>query len=434
MSGFRIFAVLIVMGLAGCHGALREIADAPTQHLLVSTVSQPLTNGSFVSTIVFPPQGGYRSGIIQEEGGVPQSQRARPITSPGVGANNDIYVAAWWCDPTNFNTLCMAVSEDGERWDVVGSSIGVGTGQLGNRSGPSVTFFPPNRNWFIAFRDDSNGNILLSELIIRCQAAPGGGCQTDGDGVTLYETQLVSGPTAVAVGGAPLITDSRPSASYAGNNLVLAFNAPGTSPMRATVATSPGGNPATFAATVTPAVSHGGAPYVNKSVTDLLLAVGRNEVAGTVIDVFASTDGVGFALDRTLPSVGNPFGDPFDPAISGTAGESLVAFRRSGQTQTTVDISGARIHLPTDTNRPVSLAHGPGPHDWASHSCVEPFLTVIGSNDTITLAANDRGILSTDGDATLICGAFQAPAGCSDNTDQVRVFRTSPGVTVECWN
>jgi hypothetical protein len=93
----------------------------------------------------------------------------------GIGANNDVYVAAWWCGRPGFNTLCIAVSEDGELWDLPGSFTIAASSQIDNKSGLSVTYFPPRDSWFVTFRDAATSKIMLTELNIRCAAQPGGG-------------------------------------------------------------------------------------------------------------------------------------------------------------------------------------------------------------------------------------------------------------------
>ncbi len=433
-----------LVALTGCSLVPRGVsglADAPTQHVLVSTPSQSASDGVRVSVNIFPPQGGRRATSIEDEGGLLLLQRARPSTTPGIGANNDAYVVAYWCARPGFNTLCIAVSEDGELWDLPASLLIAASSQISNESGPSVTYFPPRNSWFVSFRDAATANIQLLELDIRCIVVSNR-CGTDQRGAVEYTATVVGGPTlltTVAAGSsaAPVAptTAFRPTISHVGGNLIIAYNAAGTTPMTATVATSATGA-MPFTHRVTGLMSDGGAPYVNKSVADLLVAVGRITPSGSVdLDVFASSDGTSFTLARTVPSVGSYLPGLINPAVSGPAAENLVAFRRSGASGTTVDISGNSINLSTGTDRPVSIAHGPGPHATASHSCAEPFMTVSGlPGRQLTLGANDSGSVSTSGDAELQCGSFQAPAGCPANTNRVRVFRSLPGVSVECWN
>lgn len=436
------FTIVMLMSCITGRRILNTLANAPTQHVLVNTHPNSLTDGYFVRVHIFPPQGGHRSASIGGDGGLSLLQLAKPFATVGIGANNDVYVAAWWCGRPGFNTLCIAVSEDGELWDLPGSFTIAASSQIDNKSGPSVTYFPPRDSWFVTFRDAATSKIMLTELNIHCAAQPGGGCGDNNLGATQYSASIVAGPTlltTVASGSTPApapiapVTNFRPTISHVAGKLIVAYNAYGTTPMTATVATSETGA-MPFVSTRTGLVSDGGAPYVNNSIGDLLLAVGRITSNGSVdLDVFTSSDGMTFAPVRTIPSVSSALPGLISPAISGTAAENLVAFHSNGAQSTTVDINGNQIHLSAGTEGSVSIAHGPGPHATAEHSCAEPFLMVSGDPDSVTLSANESGSVSTNGDAELQCGSFQAPAGCPSNTKRVRVFRTLPGVIVECW-
>jgi hypothetical protein len=394
----------------------------------------PTIQPVLVRTFRHPPEGAFERGHIEPFGGISRTALARSSTPPGIAANAEMYVAAWWGGFPGFNHLWIAASENGRSWSDGASFFIANPQHIDARSRPSVTYFPPRRSWFVAYRHADTGGIHIVEFDIRCRLLPGGGpCEIDGAGATVFAYTQLTNPLEVG------LSRHAPALSHLGDRLVLAFTAAASS--NVVVTTSGDGTAFTPAVAATaggaPINSASGAPFLHNSLGTLFLAVTDNPPTSTTdIAILSSTDGVTFVGVRRIPRVGNPLvGGDIDAAVTGPPSELIVAHRTHLQSTTTVWLDGGSTTLPTDTHLGVGLAFGPGPTQTARVACSDPVLVARGSSRDVTIPAGMSGSVDANGDITLVCGAL-APLrpGCPGNTRQVLVTRGSTGnAFVECW-
>jgi hypothetical protein len=350
-----LITILCVL-MPGCGGTIPVPPTVPTQGIMVSTQDPPTSSGGTVETVAFLPNVPVVQGNVEGEGGR-INEGARPATAPGISANSDIYVVAYWGSAPGFNNLLFFVSETGRLWNRAGSDLIAGASEIDNDSRISLTFFEPTQTWFVAFRDTSD-LIQIAQYRIGCLRAPTGDCRQESRVITAYTVGRIG--NVVNTG---LTTDRAPTLSFVGNNLVLAFVPPGTNAV--SIATSPDGN--TFTAPRgTGVLCDAGAPYLN-NMLGLYMATAevRTDIRGSSavhIKILTSTDGLTWRTVRIIDSGANPATGTVNPAIAGPESDMLVAYRTEGQSATSVRRNGGSGQpsvIQTNTNGSFSLTWGP---------------------------------------------------------------------------
>lgn len=283
-------------------------------------------------------------------------------SSPGIGANGDIYVMAFWgrpsttaVDATNV-TMFAALSHDGFAWTVptpVHTSPRVHSNASGivGRAGISVVSVGVNGDWFAAYADDTGAIIIVPLPVTR-----------SGD------IDISISTTPVTVPGAATLR--APALSHFRGSLVLAWRVPGSSgEVRMLTTTNGRVWPPAAGATnpmivdssgvPTPLIIEDSAPFLHNSLGDLFLA-STAFLPGTGagrVRTHRSGDGATFMEVASFAS--NPLLE--GAAAAGPLSELVVVYPTPNRINTTVFGSGIRERtIATGTNRRVTIANGPG--------------------------------------------------------------------------
>lgn len=375
---YRFLAIIsgaIMLLGAGCAQLRTSTPRLPVRTVMVSTAS-----GNFavdVRTDVFPSGGGHVTGRIEGEGGIANSDLARPSTPPGISANADLYVAANWGGYPGYNALFLWVSEDGQLWSAAGKHLIAGSGQIDKDSRPSVTFFPKTKTWFVAFRDASNsGAINVAEFDVQCMKDARGNCQFDTRNGKRFSSNLRRlmndiGPR----------TSRPPTISYLGDSVLIAF-VETTQNAGSVIRIIPALNGNVFTGALTAngpsglLRSRAGAPSFYNSLGTLFLATAEPAANKVAISVLRAVDRLQWVEVRNVPDlidISRISSGSVDPAIAGPESEMTIAYptvetdQITGQSRigTAVLLSGRSTNpmfIATDTPHSVGISHGPGPN------------------------------------------------------------------------
>ncbi len=426
----------------------------PSQALVVSTDDGPAQSGVDVQVHSFLPNVGFmRTGRLEGEGG--RTEKARPATAPGISANNEFYVVAYWGAVSNFdpftspyfNSLTLFVSEKGRIFSRAGSHHIGDPRDIDDQSRPSVIFFHPTQKWFVAYRNATNGAIQLAQFGIHCIRDSRGDCE-EASRVGHWSNELFKRFASAQIGNVidtGFVCASAPTLSVLGTSLVLAFVPQGASTL--SVATSTNGSiftaPAAAASGGTAIVCNAGAPYFCQSATTLFLATAVDRPGGGGVDIriFTSANATGtiWTAGRSVPAgTGIWSGGRVDPSIAGLAGfesDMLVAHRTDRQRGTTVHTGAGPASLASHTLSSVGMAFGPGPSYATRLTCAEPNLVARGSSGDVTIVLGYSASIPTNGDLAIRCGAAsESYIGAPNDTRRVDIERSSgPDFTVMCW-
>ncbi len=420
---------------------ITAISELPTQAMLVSIAEPSVPSGhSNISTFAFPSNIPIVQSSINLSMGVNRPHNTRPQSSPGISANKDIYVVAYWGGFPGFNNLDLSVSENGREWNLLGSLLSasqntISSSQVDDNSIPSLTFFPKTQTWFMSFRDAFNTNIEVDQFsILKLERTT-----TTPFGNTNFESRLIRSTSTNHS------TDYAPSLGFKSDSLVMGFTPRNSN--QVFLSTSADG--VSFGASVsaidnrgTPIICNAGSPYFHNSLGSLYLATAVERAFGRVDIQIWRSDSTSVRIwtpVRTLTSVTGTSTGRVNPAIAGPESEMLVSHPSNSQNGTTVWIGNRSIELSNSTRKAVGLAYGPGPSFTATLSCNQSILRAIGQNVNENILSNETKIISTfNGNISFLCGSSDTiNAGCSSNTSRVVVRRgNAPSDSrffIECW-
>lgn len=423
----------------------------PTQVLMVANPDGPspssnLGLGNLLKLYAFTAntnEVGWSEGLLQ----FPVNPvGAEPGIPPGIASDADIYVVVYWKAPgtplATTRSLAVAITDSGrvdQLWQEVDPLPLATDGPLTADSRPALTFFPPRKSFFVAFRTGT-GAIRITEFKVD-RAAPAG------SRLSRLRTVTTS-----------FSTDRAPALGFVRDRLLLAFV-----PRRASdglrMATSLDG--VTFAGSFTATSTFADATFANSAVIDagdnapfLSNALGAPVLSVARQNRFQLSDVHALTTDGSiLPPPGSaiPWNTqraerhniPLRPRDVTAAGdeETLVVALPEGATSAT-QVSFARstasptVSLATGTAKSVPMAFGPGPSVPPRRgACGSVDLVATGASSTPTrIDASATTTVVASGDVMLKCGGGpEMPARCPSDTRFVTVRRGTTDYVITCW-
>ena len=321
-TGVILIFVVALWGGGCTTGGSPPPLRIPDQYVLAYTTGSPIR----VETVA--SNGGRAWSAPNSPLDTQGSPLPASIVAPGIAANPDGYVLAWF---DTSGVLHTVTSPNGGEW---ADQRTHGTFAVDGNSRPSLAFHYGQRRWFVAFRSSANAVTVLP-------VRPSTGAPVTIAGVTTFV---------------------HASIEFANNQLLLVFMEAAS---RIGLRTSTDGAAWTTGQMRTPlsagnaAITTETAPYLRAWAGGLWLATNKPNPVVTVsswrIEIFASGDGSTWTAHTTVtPSF--PFSE--GPAVAGP--ESALVVADPGAQQAAMSLNGrATVRIHTNTQRTVSLAHGP---------------------------------------------------------------------------
>lgn len=421
----------------------------PTQVLMVANPDGHSPSGSGLGNLLKlyaftanTNEVGYGEGLLQF---LVNPVGAEPGIPPGIASDADIYVVVFWKaarDPLAPKQLTVAFTDSGrvdQLWQDVGPLPLTTDGPLTADSRPALTFFPPRKSFFVAFRTGT-GAIQVAEFKVDRQAPAGSRFSRLGTVTT------------------PFRTDRAPALGFARDRLLLAF-VPRQASDGLRVATSL--DRVTFAGSFTATSTFADATFANSSVIDagdnapfLSNALGAPVLSVARQNRFQLSDVHVLTADGSiLPPPGSaiPWNtqraerhniplQPRDVTAAGNEETLVVALPEvaTSSTQASFDRSTASpsVSLATGTAKSAPMAFGPGPSIAPRRdACGSADLVATGASSTTTrIDASATTTVAADGDVMLKSGSGpEVPARCPPDTRIVTVRRGTSDYVVACW-
>lgn len=384
---------------------------------------------------------GFSEGLLQFPA---NPVGAEPGIPPGIASDADIYVVVFWkashapLAPTK--SLTVAFTDSGrvdQLWQDIGPLPLATDGPLTADSRPALTFFPPRKSFFVAFRTGT-GAIRVAEFKVD-RGAPAGSRFSRMGTVTT-----------------PFGTDRAPALGFARDRLLLAF-VPRQASDGLRIATSLDG--VTFAGSFAGTSTFADATFANSSVIDagdnapfLSNALGAPVLSGARQNRFQLSNVYVLTTDGSiLPPPGSaiPWNTqraerhniplrPRDVTAAGNEETLVVALPEVATTQVSFGRSTASpaVSLATGTAKSAPMAFGPGPSVPPRRDvCGSVALVATGASLTPTrIDASATTTVAANGDVMLKCGSGpDVPARCPSDTRFVTVRRGTTDYVVACW-